>query len=272
MSAETQRSSTGTSPLPVFVDSHCHLTMEAFDSDREEVLERARGAGVGALLAVSSSLGDAEKTLDFARSHGSCWAAAGVHPHDASGYTDKVEQGLRRALADPLVVAVGEIGLDYHYDRSPRESQQEIFRRQIRLARETSRPIVVHTREARADTIRILEEEGAPAAGGVFHCFTENEAMARWAMANGFFISFSGVLTFGNAEELRRLARAIPLERTLIETDSPFLAPVPLRGRRNEPAFVRYVAACIGALHGLSEEETGRITGAAFRELFRVSF
>jgi len=254
-----------------FVDSHCHLTMDGFDGDREEVFARARLAGVGALLVVSASPGDAEKTVAFARSHPSVWATAGVHPHDAKDYDERAEFGLREALADPLAVAVGEIGLDYHYDRSPREAQRDAFRRQIRLALATGRPIVVHTREARSDTIRILEEESAPRAGGVFHCFTEDLSTAAWAVENGFLVSFSGVVTFRNADDLRAVARSVPLDRTLIETDAPFLAPVPLRGRRNEPSNVLHVAACLAELHGCTPEEVGRITADNFFRLFRTT-
>ena len=240
--------------------------MEGFDEDREEAFSRAGAAGVEAMLVVSSHLGDAEKTLAFARSHPRVWATAGVHPHDARDYDEAVEAGLRAALADPLTVAVGEIGLDYHYDRSPREAQRDAFRRQIRLARAAGRPIVIHTREAREDTIRILEEESAPA--GVFHCFTEDLATAEWAIVHGFLVSFSGVVTFRNADALRDVARRIPLERTLIETDAPFLAPIPMRGRRNEPAFVVHVAACLAELHDRDTAAVGRITADNFHRLF----
>jgi TatD DNase family protein len=254
-----------------FIDSHCHLTMEAFDTDREQVLDRARQAGVTSLMVISSSLGDTRSLLDFVQGHPGSWGAAGVHPHEAKGYDETTELEIRDVLADHRIVAVGEIGLDYHYDHSPRETQREVFRRQLKLARDLSLPVVIHTREAKADMIRILEEEGAPSRGGVFHCFTEDAETAAWAIDNDFFVSFSGVLTFRNAGALRAVARGVPLERTLIETDAPFLAPAPMRGRRNEPAFVRHVAACLADIHGASVQDIGRMTSESFFRLFGIT-
>jgi len=253
----------------VLADSHCHLTMEVFDSDREEALARAREAGVAGLLTVPARIGDSALALALARSHPGVWAAAGIHPHEAGAYTDSIEQDLERLLDDPLVVAVGEIGLDYHYEHSPREAQREAFRRQLRLALKRRRPIVIHTREASEETVRILEEE-APPAGGVFHCFSSGARTAAWALENGYYISFSGVLTFKNADDLRRIARDTPLDRTLIETDAPYLAPRPVRGQRNEPAHVRHVAVCLSEIHGVSAADAGRITASNFERLFGV--
>jgi TatD DNase family protein len=236
------------------IDSHCHIAGPEFVDDLEAVVARARDAGLSGALVVLAA--DDDDELARAATVHACWPdvrfSIGVHPHAAGRYAADVEQAVRvveRAIdAQPLARAIGEIGLDYHYDFSPRDVQQEVFRRQIRLARSRRLPLVIHTREADDDTLQILEEEEATKVGGVFHCFTGGDGLARRGLDLGFHLSFSGILTFPRALPLREVARGIPLERLLIETDSPFLAPVPHRGGRNEPAYVARVAATLAEL------------------------
>ena len=225
--------------------------MDRFDEDREAVIARAKSAGVEAIL--SLAMVDEEdsykKALSLVATH-DFYTAVGCHPHDAKIFDEKGGEALLRELASgPRVVAIGEIGLDYHYDSSPREEQREVFRRQIRLARELELPVIVHHREAEEDLAAILEEETADVRG-ILHSFTASLATAEMAIAHGFLISFSGILTFKNAEPLREAARALPLDKILVETDCPYLAPVPYRGKRNEPAFVRETADCLAKTRG----------------------
>lgn len=260
----------------MFVDSHAHIDGEAFDADRVEVVERARAAGVRAILTVgtgSPHAGELERAVETAEKFDGVYAAAGVHPHDAKLFDDVAAERLSRLVrSSARVVAWGEIGLDYHYDHSPRDVQREVFRRQLRLAREARLPVIIHSRAADEETIEILESEwpGAERAG-VLHCFGGSQWMAERALALGFYISFAGTVTFKNAESLREVARAIPLERLLIETDCPFLAPVPLRGKRNEPAFVVETARRLAEIRATTVEELGRITSKNFSKLFGVS-
>jgi TatD DNase family protein len=260
----------------MFVDSHAHIDGEAFDADRGDVIERARAAGVRAILTVGTGdphAGELERAVEAAEMFDCVYAAAGVHPHDAKLFDDAAEERLSKLVrASPRVVAWGEIGLDYHYDHSPRDVQREVFRRQLRLAREADLPVIIHSREADEDTVEILEDEWRGAArAGVLHCFGGGARMAERALALGFYVSFAGNVTFKNAEPLREVARTIPLDRLLVETDCPFLAPVPLRGRRNEPAFVVETARRLAELRGESVEEIGRATSENFARLFGVS-
>ncbi len=260
----------------MFVDSHAHIDGEAFDADRAEVVERARAAGVYAILTVGTGdprAGELERAVEVAERYDCVYAAAGVHPHDAKLFDDAAAERLSKLLrSSARVVAWGEIGLDFHYDHSPRDVQREVFRRQLRMARAADLPAIIHSREADDDTAEILEDEwlGARRAG-VLHCFGGGAALAVRAMALGFYVSFAGNVTFKNAEPLRDVARTIPLERLLVETDCPFLAPVPLRGRRNEPAFVVETARRLAELRGTSVEEIGRATSENFARLFGVS-
>ena len=244
----------------MFSDSHAHLTMEPFDPDRDEVIARARGAGVVRIVTVSSFIGDAAACAALAARHDFIHFTAGVHPHEAKSFTPEVAAGIRSAAALPKAAAIGEIGLDYHYDYSPREAQRRAFREQIALARSLRLPIVVHTREAWDDTLLILDEERARDVGGVFHCFSGGEAEARRCLDLGFYLSFAGPVTFKNARDVAAAAAYAPLDRILCETDSPYLAPQPHRGRRNEPAHVVLVAARVAALKGLTREAVGEAT------------
>ena len=258
-----------------FIDSHCHIDGPEYDADREEVIARAVDAGVNTMLNVGTGdphSGVFERAVELAEQHSEIYAAIGVHPHDAKLFDDLAEQRLSNLIKQSKrVIAWGEIGLDYHYDHSPRDVQREIFRRQLRLARARNLPVVIHSRTADADTIAILREEltGYERAG-VLHCFGGSLSMAQAAIELGFFISFAGNLTFKKAEALREVAGRLPLERLLVETDCPYLTPVPYRGKRNEPARVVETAGFLAGIHDRELEDVARTTSGNFRKLFRV--
>jgi TatD DNase family protein len=256
-------------PKATLVDSHCHVDMPQFEGDRAEAVARAREAGVATMLVVGGV--DEEdghrRALRVAGEFG-LPASAGVHPHEARLWTPAIEDELRGLAREERVVAIGEVGLDFHYDHSPRDAQREAFRKQVRLAREVGLPVIVHTREADDETCAILEQERADECGGVIHCFTGGHELARRALALGFFLSFSGILAFPRAEVIQEVARAVPRDRLLVETDAPFLAPPPHRGKRNEPAFVVEVARRLSQLRGEPLEEVGRAALDNFRKLF----
>jgi len=251
-----------------FTDSHAHLTLDAFDADRDDVIARARASGLKHVCTIGSLARDAEAALGLAEKHDFICCAAGLHPHDAKLWDQGSIPRLESLAGHPRLMAIGEIGLDFHYDHSPRAAQREAFREQIRLARRLRLPVVIHTREAHEDTLRILAEEKAEEVGGIFHCFSGSAEMARFAVERGFRISFSGSLTFKNASELREVARNIPPELLLTETDAPFLSPHPHRGKRNEPARVLDVAAKLAELHGMSAEAMGDLTTRNFEQAF----
>lgn len=259
----------------MFVDSHAHIDGPEFDADREEIIERAHAAGVSAILNVGTGdphSGAFERAIELGKSHQTVYTAIGTHPHDARFYNDEAEEKTRSLIQNgERVVAWGEIGLDFHYDNSPRDVQIEVFKRQLHAARELDLPVVIHTREAETETIDILKTDydGADRRG-VFHCFSGSEDLAKRALEIGFMISFSGIVTFKKADDLRNIARQVPLDRLLIETDCPYLTPVPHRGKRNEPAYVVEVARFLAALHGLEIEELGRITTENFMRFFSL--
>ncbi|HXZ49110.1 MAG TPA: TatD family hydrolase [Usitatibacter sp.] len=253
----------------MLVDSHCHLDFPGLREDLSGVLERMREAGVGYALTISTTLETYAAVREVASARPNLWCSVGVHPDERRDGREAGEEELVRMADDPKVVAVGETGLDYYRVEGDTEWQRERFRTHIRAARRAGKPLVIHTRSAAQDTLRIMREEGAGEAGGVMHCFTETREVAEEAMALGFHISFSGIVTFKNARALREVAASVPLERMLVETDSPFLAPVPHRGRTNEPAYVRYVAEEIARLRGIAIEEVARATTANFFRLFR---
>jgi TatD DNase family protein len=252
----------------VFTDSHAHLCLDAFDADREEVLRRAREAGLRHLLCIASLVRDLDATREFSETHPGVFFAAGLHPHDARLWDDPLRQRLEEMLSHPRLLAIGEIGLDYHYNYSPPEAQRAAFRAQIQLARSHQLPVVIHTREAHEDTLRILDEENAAQVGGVFHCFSGNQAMADFALERNFKISFSGSLTFKNAEPLRQVAAVVPPDALLTETDAPFLSPHPHRGKRNEPARVVEVVRCLAQLRRVDPEAMGELTTRNFEAAF----
>jgi TatD DNase family protein len=256
----------------MLVDSHAHLDGYA---DRAEVVRRAREAGLGHVVVVGQwrqgdGMAGAREALELARTDRSFFSAtAGIHPHDAAQAVEADFAELRRICEEPDLVAVGECGLDFHYDRSPRPVQREVFVRQIRLARELGKPLVVHTREADVETAEILGRELGP-DGGVIHCFTSDWTAAQRYLALGMYLSFSGVVTFRNAEAVREAVRNAPLDRMLVETDCPFLAPVPHRGKRNEPAYVALTAAELARLRGVPYEELAFATTANARRALRL--
>ncbi len=259
------------SVTPLLVDSHCHIDMPDFDADREAVVARAREVGVCSMLLIGGVDENAghRRAIEVATRLGFP-ASAGVHPHEARLADESVYDELRGLAREGRIVAIGEIGLDFHYDHSPRPVQREAFRRQIRLAREVSLPIIVHTREADLETAAILEEEGAKEVGGVIHCFTGGRELAAEALALDFSISFSGIVAFPRALEIQAVARTVPVERLLVETDAPFLAPPPYRGRRNEPAFVVEVARQLASLRGEPLSEVAEAVTQNFARLFRL--
>jgi TatD DNase family protein len=250
------------------VDSHCHLDDPKFDEDREQTIERARAAGVDCMLAIGTGDGppDVEVAVRLAALYPFIYATIGVHPHDAAKATEETFTRLRELAAQPKVLAIGEIGLDYHYDFSPRPVQREVFARQLALAAETGKPVIIHTREAWEDT---LEQITDLPHGGIMHCFTGDAAQARQALDRGFHLAFGGVLTFPKADAVREAARLTPADRLLVETDCPYLAPVPHRGKRNEPAFMVETARRLAEIRGCPLEEIAETTTHNFHRLLK---
>lgn len=251
----------------MLVDSHCHLDFPDLASDISGVLARMQAANVGCAVCVGVNLEDFPRVLALSEHHPELYATVGVHPE----YTDTEEPTMARLLelADhPRVIAIGETGLDYYWQKDRPEWQRQRFRTHIRAARECGKPLVVHMRDAADDTLTILAEEGASTVGGIMHCFTETWDVARRALDLGFLISFSGIVTFRNAKAIHEVARLAPLDRILVETDAPYLAPVPYRGKRNEPSYVRHVAEGVASLRGITTEEVTSATTSNFYRLF----
>jgi TatD DNase family protein len=252
------------------IDSHCHINFPQLSDDLDGVLARMHGEGVTTALCVSVTLESFPQVLRIAQTNPGVYASVGVHPDETAGQEPGADQLIE--LADqPLVVAIGETGLDYYRLEGDLEWQRQRFRTHIHAAKQTGKPLIIHTREAGADTIRIMREEGAEAVGGVMHCFTETWEVAKAALDLGFMISFSGILTFKSAASLREVARNVPLESILVETDSPYLAPVPHRGKTNEPAYVRFVAEELSRVKDLPLETVAEATSANFRRLFGLA-
>lgn len=259
----------------MFIDSHAHIDGPEFDADRDEVMERAAAAGVSVILNVGTGdphSGAFERAVELGRKYTNVYTAIGVHPHDARHYDDQAEAKIKTLIQNERVIAWGEIGLDFHYDNSPRDVQMEVFKRQLQAARECDLPVIVHTREAEQETIEILRSEySGTDRGGIFHCFSGSMELAQQALDLGFMISFSGILTFKKAEALREVAMHVPLARMLIETDCPYLSPIPYRGKRNEPAYVVEVARCLGELYDVELEAMAYLTSDNFHRFFRLS-
>jgi len=254
----------------MFVDSHCHLDFPQLVERKDEILALMQRNSVDAALCVSVTLEAFPNVLALAHAHDNLYASVGVHPDNAECEEPDVARLL--ALAeDPRVVAIGETGLDYYWHKDQPEWQRERFRNHIRAARACDKPLIIHTRDSAADTLRLMREEGADQPGGVMHCFTETREVAEAALDLGFYISFSGIVTFKNAKELKEVARFVPMDRMLIETDSPYLAPVPHRGQTNEPGFVRHVGEHIAELRGIAIESVAEHTTENFRKLFKIS-
>ncbi len=254
----------------MLIDSHCHLDSEEFDADRDEVIQRALDAGVGKMVAIGTGKGppDLEAGLRLADRYSCFVASVGIHPHDAAKATAETNKHLATLLQHPKVIAVGEIGLDYHYDFSPREVQTRVFQQQMEIAAAAGKPIVIHTREAWDDTFALLEKYWKSAAlPGIMHCFSGGPAEAQRSLDLGFYLSFGGIVTYPKALDVHEAARQAPLDRILLETDAPYLAPVPKRGKRNEPALMVHTAAALARLRGISVEELTTATTANFTRM-----
>ena len=254
----------------MLVDSHAHLDDPRFDVDREAVLQRAWDSGVRKILTIGNGNGPDQMAcgIPIAEAHDWIYTSAGVHPHDAAKVEERHYRRIEELARHPKVIAVGETGLDYYYDNSPRDIQREVFRRQLALARNLGLPVIIHTRDAEEDTMEIVRREAPPA--GVFHCFTSSGELADFALDIGFLISFSGIVTFPKSHALAAIARRIPADRILVETDCPYLAPAPHRGKRNEPGFVAETARFIAGLRGMTLEELAGPVSANFDKLFAL--
>jgi len=252
------------------IDSHCHLDNPQFDPDRAAVIDRALSAGIERMVVIGTGEGppDLEAGIRLADAHEPIYATVGVHPHDASKATPETYKHLRELLKHPKVIALGEIGLDYHYDHSPREAQREVFLEQMLIAGEARKPIVIHTREAWEDTIALLEVYWRPyGLGGIMHCFSGSPEQAKLCLDLGFHLSFGGIITFPKSSAVQEAARQAPANRILIETDAPYLAPVPHRGKRNEPAFITDTARKLAEIRGVTPEEIARATKENYLQL-----
>jgi TatD DNase family protein len=248
------------------VDSHCHLDLADFADERDAVIGRARAAGVETMLTISTRLDQFDAVLAIAQAHDAIWCSVGAHPHEAADHRELLPEQLVALAAHPKVVGIGETGLDFHYDLSPRDTQARVFRSHIAASRASGLPLIVHARDADREIAEMLEEERPPP--GVLHCFSSGRALAETAIGLGFYISISGIITFRNAEYLRTIVRDLPIDRLLVETDAPYLAPVPYRGKRNEPAFVVATAAAVAKLKGVDEERLAAATRENFFRLF----
>ena len=253
----------------MLVDSHCHLDFPELRADLAGVLSRMSDNGVGHALTISTTLETFPAVREVAHAHPNVWCSAGVHPDEQRDGREATLEELLAMGSDARVVAIGETGLDYYRLQGDLEWQRERFRTHIRAARRLAKPLVIHTRSSAEDTLRVMREEGAEEVGGVMHCFTETLEVAEGAMAMGFHISFSGIVTFKNAKDLKEVARRVPMERMLVETDSPYLAPVPHRGKSNQPAFVKHVAEEVAALRGIAFDDVALATTENFFRLFR---
>jgi TatD DNase family protein len=250
------------------VDTHCHLDMKEFDPDREEVIARARDAGFEALITVGSDLAGTVRSMELSELYDFVFAAIGIHPHDSKDFTEEISSRLKEWSTGKKVVAIGETGLDYHYDHSPRELQRAVFRRHLELAGQKGLPVIIHSREAEKDTMEILKESGI--TSGVLHCFSGDRDMAEQAMSMGLFISLAGPVTFKKSLRLREIAGVIPDDYLLVETDAPYLAPEPFRGRRNEPSYMQNTVKLLAELRGVSYEDLARITTLNAKRLFKI--
>ncbi|HXV24064.1 MAG TPA: TatD family hydrolase [Alphaproteobacteria bacterium] len=249
------------------VDSHCHLDYNNLSDDLQMTIRNAEEAGVGAILTIGTTIENSRRLPQWIEHYQNIWCSAGIHPHEAAKDAEDIS-ALVLLAAHPKVVALGETGLDYHYDNSPREAQRRVFREHIGMAVETGLPLVIHTREAEADTARLLADAARDGVGGVLHCFSSSRQLAELALEAGFYISISGIVTFKNAEGLRQIVHDLPLDRLMIETDAPYLAPVPYRGRPNEPALLIHTARKVAELKGLEVEALARATADNFFRLF----
>ncbi|MGG5254527.1 TatD family hydrolase [Neobacillus sp. SM06] len=251
-------------------DTHAHLNADQYADDLEEVVERAKQAGVSNMVIVGFDRPTIQKAMELVEHYDFMYASVGWHPVDAIDMTDEDLAWIEELASHPKVVALGEMGLDYYWDKSPKEIQKEVFRKQIRLAKKVKLPIVIHNREATADIVEILKEEGAEEVGGILHCYSGSPEIAREVVEMNFYISLGGPVTFKNAKKPKEVAAEIPLNKLLIETDCPYLSPHPYRGKRNEPAYVKFVAEQIAEIKGLSLQEVAEATAANAKKLFAI--
>jgi TatD DNase family protein len=254
----------------MLIDTHAHLSLPQFDKDRTEVIKRARDAGIKHIITVGTDSDDCRKAVALAQEHDFISAAVGIHPHDAKTINAETYSLLRELADDDNVVAIGEIGLDFYRNLSSQEIQVQHFREQLWLAREVSLPVIIHDREAHQEVLKILQEEKAETMGGVIHCFSGDWEMAKACIDMGFYISIPGTITFKKSDAYHKLVRDLPLDRMLVETDCPFLAPHPFRGKRNEPAYVQYVAKAVAGIKGLGCEAFAEITTQNAQKLFNL--
>jgi TatD DNase family protein len=254
----------------MLTDSHTHMNDPQFDEDREQAIERAREAGISLMINVGFNRQTIPSSLALAEKYDFIYSTVGWHPHDAIDMKEEDLVWIESLLEHPKVVAIGEIGLDYYWDNSPRDVQADVFRKQIRLARKVGMPIVIHNRDAHQDVVDILREEKADEVGGVMHCFSSSWEIAKECLDLNFYISFGGPVTFKNAVKPKEVAKQVPLDKLLIETDSPYLTPHPYRGKRNETAYVKLVAEMVAEIHGLTLEEIANITTDNAKKLFRI--
>jgi TatD DNase family protein len=257
----------------MFIDAHCHLEQETYGSELDDVIQRARDAGLSHFVAVGASrvTGGAHEAVALAERLPFVYASVGIHPHEAASATPEHMADIEELLTLPKVVSLGEVGLDYYYDNSPREQQQAIFREFLKMARRANKPIMLHIRDAHEDAWRLLDEEGLPERGGVVHCFTGGPKEAKEYLERGMHLSIPGVITFKSAENLREAVSTAPLDKLFLETDCPYLAPVPHRGKRNEPAFITATAAAVAALRDMSAADLGEQTSSNARAFFGLN-
>ena len=251
-----------------FIDSHSHIILESFDSDRDDVISNAFSNGITHIVQSCDNLDEIKKNLILTEKYENIYSSVGIHPHEAKTWDKNSKDIIINYTKEKKVIAIGETGLDFYYNLSPKDVQVKVFREQIKISKEVSLPLIIHTRDAFEETLEILKEEKAEI--GVFHCYTGNLEYAKKAIELGFYVSFSGIVTFKNALEIKEAARGIPLDKLLIETDCPFLTPVPHRGKRNEPSYVKYVAEEIAKIRGISIEEVGEVTSENTKRLFNI--
>ena len=252
-----------------FIDSHSHLVLESFQNDVDEVIQQAFSNDITYIVQSCDNLEEIEKNLVLTKKYSNIYSSVGIHPHEAKSWTSVTRDTIIKYTKEEKVIAIGETGLDFYYNYSPQDTQVNVFREQIKIAKETKLPLVIHCRDAFKELIQILKEE-KPDCGGVFHCFTGTLNDAKEGLDLGFYISFSGTLTFKNTIDLKEAAKEIPLEKTLIETDCPFLAPIPHRGKRNEPKYVKFIAGELANIHSVTIEEIGKITSENTKKLFGI--
>ncbi|MGM0437006.1 MAG: TatD family hydrolase [Bacillota bacterium] len=252
------------------IDTHAHLDFPRFDKDRKEVIKRAIDGGVKIIVNIGSSMTSSRNSVELSRRYKEIYSVVGIHPHNADSFNLNVSKKLKKLSENKKVVAIGEIGLDFHYDNSPRKKQKQAFRAQLRLAKSLNLPVVIHTRDADQETLEILKEEKISEIGGIMHCFASDKEMAKEILDLGFYIAFGGLITFNNLNNLREVVKEVPINKLLVETDAPYLTPEPYRGKRNEPLYVKYVAEKIAEIKNLSLKEVAQKTTDNAKKVYNI--